>query len=111
MGKNLFISDFYCVCCGNKGIPIPRKYNKSHESGHLKKIYCMYCKTETNHAEIRPFGHYLYSDFQKEFQLGRFVNGQRVPINDLKNCDKNCPYNQNGKCWNANNKYKCEDKK
>ena len=74
MAKNQEItsSDFYCTRCGRKGIPIARKVGKQREAGHLKKLYCMYCKEEINHAEIRPFGDYNYEDFKLEFDLGRF---------------------------------------
>ena len=71
MAKNQEItsSDFYCTKCGRKGIPIARKVGKQREAGHLKKLYCMYCKEEINHAEIRPFGDYNYEDFKLEFDL------------------------------------------
>ena len=101
-------SDFYCVRCGRKGIPIARKVNKQREAEHLKKLYCIHCKEEVNHAEIRPFGDYTYEDFLEEFSLGRFVNEKKVAIADLLSCSNiSCKYNKNGKCWNANNSYEC----
>ena len=80
--KEITTSDFYCVQCGKKGIPIARRTGSQREAGHLKKLYCPYCKEETNHAEIRPFGAYNYEDFELEFRLGRFVNGLRVPLDE-----------------------------
>jgi len=60
------ISEMYCTQCGKKGIDIARRPGKYREPGHLKKIYCVYCKKETNHVEIRPF----YSDYNKQdFEL------------------------------------------
>ena len=101
-------SDFYCLRCGKKGMPIARKIGSQREAGHLKKLYCIYCKEEVNHAEIRPFGSYHYEDFKLEFELGRFVNDQRVPLNECLGCSKSeCKYNINGKCWNANESYNC----
>lgn len=106
------VSEFYCVQCGNKGIPVVRKSGQYREGGHLKNLYCLNCGTETNHCEIRPFGKYSYDDFQKEFQLGRFVNGKRISCNELLGCTKvDCPYNVNNKCWNANNSYECRHKR
>ena len=109
---NATTSDFYCTKCGNKGIPIMRLAGRDREAGHLKKMYCIYCQEETNHAEIRHFGDYRYEDFKKEFELGRFIDGQRLPINKLKGCkNHNCKCNIKGKCWNANGKNECFGRK
>lgn len=73
------INDFYCVVCGNKGISVPRKNGRQREAGHLKKLYCIYCKEEWNFAEVRPFGDYNYEDFLVEFRNGNFDNeGNRI---------------------------------
>lgn len=101
-------SDFYCVRCGKKGIPIARKIGSQREAGHLKKLYCLYCQEQTNHAEVRPFGAYKYEDFKLEYDLGRFVNDVRVPLADCLGCSNlECNYNVNGKCWNCNETYDC----
>lgn len=65
-------SEFYCCKCGNRGIPIARINGKEREAGHLKKLYCLHCKTEWNHAECKPFSHYDYNDFLMEFREGNF---------------------------------------
>ena len=109
--QGLTTSDFYCTECGNKGIPIMRRPGGQREAGHLKNLYCIHCKKEVNHAEVRPFGDYDYEDFLREFTLGRFVDGNRVAIEDLQVCkQRECKYCVNGKCWNANNSYECEFK-
>lgn len=110
MAKNqkTILSEFYCVECGNKGIPIARRISQQREAGHLKKLFCLHCQKETNHAEIRPFGSYLYTDFEEEFKLGRFVNGNKVPVSELTICSKEqCLYNKNGRCWNSNYSFNC----
>ena len=110
MAKNqkTILSEFYCVECGNKGIPIARRISQLREAGHLKKLFCLHCQKETNHAEIRPFGSYLYADFEEEFKLGRFVNGNKIPVNELTICSKEqCCYNKNGRCWNSNYSFNC----
>lgn len=110
MPKNQKIttSEFYCTECGKRGIPIARKIGQQREVGHLKKLFCLYCQKKTNHAEIRPFGAYNYEDFLEEFELGRFVNGEKTPINELMSCTKTeCHYNKNGKCWNSKRDYDC----
>lgn len=110
------ISRFFCCECGKEGIPIVRKSCAKRESGHLKKLFCIFCGKETNHAEIKDCdSKYTVEDFNLEFNLGRFVNGLRVSISDLAGCTKgDCKYNINGKCWDAANtnncKYKVGDK-
>lgn len=107
--NNFLPSDFYCTECGRKGIPIIRIAGKEREAGHLKKLYCLYCQKETNHAEIRPFGKYNKEDFKKEFRLGRFVNGNRIKKEDLMFCSKeDCEFNVNKRCWNCNYSFDCE---
>lgn len=106
--KEVVKSDFYCTKCGKRGIPIVRKTNQQREAGHLKKLFCLYCKESVNHVEIRSYGSYIYDDFLEEFELGRFVDGQRIPVADLMSCSKiDCDYNKHGKCWNSNYSYDC----
>ena len=101
--KMASISKFFCTNCGNEGIPIYRKQGQERKSGHLKKLYCLHCGEEVNHAEIREVGGYNIDDFQQEYNLGRFVDGNRIAIKDLLDCSCNsCPFNVNGKCWNSN---------
>jgi hypothetical protein len=67
-------NEFYCTNCGNQSmIPITRIRGKEREPGHLKKLYCMYCKEERNFVEINPKAQtYTYEDFLLEFQNGNF---------------------------------------
>jgi hypothetical protein len=102
------ISRMFCTECGREGLSIPRQNQQQRESGHLKKLYCIYCCKETNHAELPPVGSYTEYDFKQEYELGRFVDGQRVPIDELIGCSNlECNYNVNGRCWNANHSYEC----
>ena len=80
-------NDFYCTQCGNRNFPIWRKRGTEREPGHLKKLFCLKCGTETNHVEVKEFAqNYTYSDFVNEFEYGNFdVNGKRVrTIGQLK---------------------------
>lgn len=111
MNYKLETHKFYCTKCGKEGIPIVRKKASQREPGHLKNLYCLYCKEETNHAECRPIGKYTYDDFRLEFDLGRFVDGKKLPISELPQCSKtDCQYCIDGKCWNTNNSYNCKHK-
>ena len=71
-------SSFYCVCCGNRGIPIMRRRGAEREAGHLKKIFCLTCQKEWNHVECKSFSHYDYEDFLLEKEYDNFdENGNR----------------------------------
>lgn len=106
------ISRFFCCECGQEGIPIFRKPSCKRERGHLKNLFCVHCGRETNHVEIKENDfEYTYEDFEKEFKLGRFINGKRTPINELQYCSNiNCNRYVNGKCWDAANISNCKYK-
>ena len=72
MPKNTNLSKMYCVICGNEGIPINRKRGQNREPGHLKKLYCPYCKMQENMVEIRGYGQYTKEDFLIEYKYGNF---------------------------------------
>lgn len=77
--KIILDHDFYCTCCGRKGIPISREKNKRRESGHLKKLFCIYCNREVNHAEVVENTKYNKETFLDEYRGGNFdVEGNRI---------------------------------
>ena len=47
------VSDFYCINCGHKGIPIPRRRSYQYKPLHRKRMYCPNCKHTVNHIECR----------------------------------------------------------
>jgi hypothetical protein len=59
---------FYCICCGNRGIPLMRKQGFQHERFHRKKLYCPFCKQEVNHIECKTLED--IEEFQKNFVNG-----------------------------------------
>lgn len=72
-------SDFYCCKCGKKGMPVLRRRGAEREAGHLKKLFCIYCKQEWNHAECKPYTHYDYNCFLLEYNYHNFDNeGNRI---------------------------------
>ena len=80
-------SNFYCVQCGQRGLDIWRKKGAEREAGHLKKLYCLHCKKETNHIEIKEFSqNYTYDDFITEFEYGNFSEegNRKVSYSELK---------------------------
>ena len=109
---NMSQSRFFCTECGNEGLPIMRPKGQMREPGHLKKLYCIHCKKEVNHAEIREIGGYTEEDFRREFELGRFKNGQREDVGKLAQCTcSSCPYNVNKRCWNSNREFNCKHRR
>lgn len=110
--KKIHISDMYCTSCGKKGIPVARTMGQTREAGHLKKLYCIFCKKDTNHAEVRQYGKYTVDIFNKEFQTGRFVNGEKKTIEELETChNEDCMACINGKCWNSQGNIACQERK
>lgn len=63
---------FYCINCGNKGIPLMRKQGFKHESMHRKKLYCPFCKGEVNHVECKTFDE--VEEFRINFENGVYKN-------------------------------------
>lgn len=76
--RDIIISDFYCVKCANKGIPIVRVHGQEREPGHLKKLFCLFCQEETNMVEVKPSGKYTLNTFLIEYNFHNFdENGNR----------------------------------
>ena len=90
-------SEFYCTQCGSRGIPVLRIKGFEREAGHLKKLFCLKCQKEQNHAECKPYTKYSYEDFMLEFTNKNFDNnGNRVlTYGELK-----AKLNQEGKLYN-----------
>ena len=85
--RNMILDhEFYCTCCGKKGIPICRDGRKIKEKGHLKKIYCINCQREVNHVEVVEQSKYNKAVFIDEFKSGNFdKSGNRViPLKEWK---------------------------
>ena len=51
--RNYAEHSFYCINCGNKGIPLMRNQGFQHVGMHRKKLYCVFCKQEVNHVECK----------------------------------------------------------
>lgn len=59
---------FFCLACGNEGIPMWRRKGHLHSKGHRKKLYCPHCKREVNHVEC--FGDEEVENFKINFENG-----------------------------------------
>lgn len=53
-GHNMicYESDLICPECGRQ-FPIPRRLSQSRKKGHIKTVWCPYCKKMENMTEIR----------------------------------------------------------
>lgn len=63
---------FYCINCGNKGIPLMRNQGFQHGGMHRKKLYCVFCKQEVNHIECKTFDD--VQEFRTNFENGVYKN-------------------------------------
>ena len=59
---------FYCINCGNKGIPLMRQRGFQHSGMHRKKLYCVHCKIEVNHIECKTYDE--IEEFRYNFENG-----------------------------------------
>ncbi len=85
--KNIVLDyNFYCCKCGSKGIGIARQRKQLREAGHLKKLWCIKCQKEVNHAECKESGKYNYLDFMIEFTHNNFneTQNRKQPYSLLK---------------------------
>lgn len=76
-------SQFYCCLCGNKGMMLPRKVGKERPTGHLKNLYCIYCKQVTRHYEAKSEEDEI--KFRSDFNAGIYANEKEniIPFNCL----------------------------
>lgn len=72
MSKNYRTHRFFCIQCGQEGVPLARKQGHKHRRFHRKKLYCPYCKIEINHVECQN-DEDVY-DFKIDFEEGVFAN-------------------------------------
>ena len=66
-----FSSDFWCIRCGKKGIPVARPRGHIREKGHRKALYCIHCKMKINHIETRNEEEKL--EFLRNFAAGMYA--------------------------------------
>lgn len=64
-------NNFWCIRCGQKGIPIMRKSGKRRPPGHRKALYCVRCKMVINHIETR--NEEEERQFREDFAAGKFA--------------------------------------
>lgn len=75
--------EFYCLNCGNKGIPIQRRAGQLHGSGHRKSLYCIHCQLEVNHMECR--NSFEAEQFKENFIKGVYKDEAENSISYVRN--------------------------
>lgn len=70
--------DFYCINCGNKGIPIARMGNNRKDKGHRKNMYCPTCRHTVNHIECR--NEIEAKQFLEDFNNGVYKDEARAEL-------------------------------
>ena len=64
-------SEFWCINCGNKGIPIIRMRGKPRKEGHRKGLYCLNCRMVINHIETHSEEE--ARKFREKFDAGEYI--------------------------------------
>ena len=59
--KKYNISYFICPECNNC-FPLPRSKSKKRNKGHIKDLYCIYCKKIVKTTEIRNGDYHVKHD-------------------------------------------------
>lgn len=88
MGKaNYLKSDFYCIQCGNKSLPLARKKSLQKEKFHRKKLYCYHCKEECNHIECKTDDEVV--EFLENFNNGLYQEEAEESVSYVKKSPNN----------------------
>lgn len=74
--------DFYCLKCGQRGLPLPRKRSLQHEKFHRKRLYCPWCKVDIAHIEVRTQEE--LNEFTESFLAGDFEEEAEESIQHCK---------------------------
>lgn len=79
--KEVIYSDFYCLNCGNK-VVVPRSRSFQKEQFHRKRLWCIKCKVEVNHVQVRNEAE--KEEFLKQFAEGAFAQEAKESITYCK---------------------------
>lgn len=74
---------FYCLNCGEEGIPLQRKRGQQREKFHRKKMYCFHCHNTVNHIECKTSEE--VEKFKEEFKQGVYENEAKESLDFVRN--------------------------
>ncbi len=66
--SNIEQHQFYCIKCGQAGMPLARQASRRRERFHRKVLYCIHCKEEVNHIECKNEADII--EFKENFANG-----------------------------------------
>ena len=78
MGKHFEEHSFWCIKCGNRGLPLMRNQGHQHGRFYRKKLYCTTCRTEMNHVECKSLEDIEL--FKEAFEGGYFKDEAEEPV-------------------------------
>jgi hypothetical protein len=76
------VHKFFCLYCGEEGIPLARKAGQQKKSFHRKKLYCYHCQNTVNHIECKTTEDVI--KFKKEFAKGVYENEAKESLDFIR---------------------------
>ena len=73
---------FWCINCGQRGLPVQRRVSHNHSKHHRKKLWCPNCKMEINHVECRNDDE-IY-EFKENFKNGVYIDEAKESMDTLR---------------------------
>ena len=73
---------FFCINCGQEGIPLPRRMGCAREKFHRKRLYCPNCQTVINMVECRNYDEIV--EFKEMFAAGSFIEEAAESLKKIK---------------------------
>ncbi len=87
MGRsNMETHTFYCINCGQAGIPLMRRKNRQRERFHRKVMYCYHCHQEVNHIECK--NEEDIREFKENFEKGVYKDECKESLDYVGNSRK-----------------------
>lgn len=81
--KDYVEHSFYCIKCGNKGIPLMRNQGHQHGRFHRKKLYCPCCQVVINHIECKTPED--IEEFLENFENGVYIDEAEESLDAVRN--------------------------
>ena len=81
--NNFLFHDFYCINCGQKGIPLTRQQSHQRGAFHRKLMYCYHCQHTVNHIECR--NEIEKAQFLLDFAEGKYKEEAAAELEYEKN--------------------------
>lgn len=84
--------DLVCLSCGNVNV-IQRKIGNLKKQGHIKTMYCPFCKTINQHYEVRDVSSFIYKYAYSDYNT--LDNNTKKVLDMLMEREDNCDRGEN----------------